>query len=121
MNLKRDIKDIENSLYLLENQKAMLTLEIDDANLEQKIIEKARSFGKTAQQFLKDLVIDKISETEELGFEIPHLDYRKHIKIIDYVLTEEEELAIASNPDVKPFSHIKDSAKYVHDLRNSLE
>ena len=94
----------------------MLTLEINDANLEEKIIEKARSFGKTAQQFLKDLVIDEISETEELDFEIPHLDYRKHIKIIDYVLTE-EELAIANNPDVKPFSHIKDSAKYVHDLR----
>ena len=90
----------------------MLTLEINDANLEEKIIEKARSFGKTAQQFLKDLVVDEVAETEELGFEIPHLDYRKHIKIIDYVIENEESI-----DDTPLFQNGMDSIVFAKKLR----
>lgn len=64
----------------------MLTLEINDAWLEQKIVEKARTIGKSVQDLLKDLVVEKIQEEESvktLPFDVPKLDYRKYIKIID--------------------------------------
>lgn len=97
----------------------MLTFEINDAQLEHRILEKARSIGKTAQELLKDLLTKAIQEDialEKLPFEVPKLDYREHISIIDNKLTEEEEL-LANDSSVKVFSHIQDSAKYVHDLR----
>ena len=37
----------------------MLTLEINDARLEQKILEKARTIGKSVQELLKDFVEEK--------------------------------------------------------------
>lgn len=39
-------------------------------------------------------------------------DPRKHMHKIVYVDEDNEDLS-----DVKPYSHIEDSAKYVHDLR----
>lgn len=92
----------------------MLTLEINDARLEQKIIEKARSIGKSAQEMLKDLVVEKMQEGEainELPFEIPKLDYRKHLKIIDYGIDDE-------NIDDAPiFQDIGDTVEFAKKLR----
>ena len=96
----------------------MLTIQIKDAQLEQRILEKARVFGKTAQEFLADFLAKELKEEplEKLPFEIPHLDWREHSHIIEYQLTE-EELEIANDSSVKPFSHIVDSAKCVHEMR----
>jgi hypothetical protein len=73
----------------------MLILEINDARLEQKILEKARSIGKTVQELLKDFVVEKIQEEEieeKIPFEIPKLDYRNYISIIDYNIENEDEI-----------------------------
>jgi hypothetical protein len=94
----------------------MLTIQIEDAQLERLIIEKAKSIGQTAQEFLKDLAVKETKTIDKLPFEIPRLDYRNHITIIDYELTEEEEL-LATDDSVPLFAHITDSAKYVHDMR----
>lgn len=94
----------------------MLTLEINDARLEQKILEKARTIGKSVQDMLKDFVVEKIQEDEKqdkLPFEFTKLDYRKHIKIIDYGIDDEE----LSKEKVPLFSDIGDAAEYVHNLR----
>jgi hypothetical protein len=96
----------------------MLTFQIKDAQLEARILEKARTFGKTAQQFLNDIVLKELNDDviEKLPFEIAHLDWREHSHIIDYQLTK-EETGLAEEPSAKLFSHITDSAKYVHDMR----
>ena len=73
----------------------MLILEINDARLEQKILEKAQSIGKSVQELMKDFVVEKIQEEEkeeQLPFEVPKLDYRKYISIIDYDLENEDEI-----------------------------
>ena len=73
----------------------MLTLEINDAYLEQKILEKAHSIGKSVQELMKDFVVEKIQEEEkeeQLPFDVPKLDYRKYISIIDYDLENEDEI-----------------------------
>ena len=96
----------------------MLTLEINDARLEQKILEKARSIGKSVQELMKDFVVEKIQEEEKeekLPFDVPKLDYRKYISIIDYGI-EDEDISKENTP---LFSDVKDSAKYVHNLRQN--
>ena len=73
----------------------MLTLEINDARLEQKILKKARSIGKSVQELMKDFVVEKIQEEEkeeQLPFDVPKLDYRKYISIIDYGNEDEDEI-----------------------------
>ena len=64
----------------------MLTLEIDDARLEQKILEKARTVGKSVQDLVKEIISEKIEKDENretLHFDVPKLDYRKYVRIID--------------------------------------
>ena len=64
----------------------MLTFEINDAQLEHRILEKARIIGKPVQELLKDLLTKAIQEDialDKLPFEVPKLDYRQYIKIID--------------------------------------
>lgn len=96
----------------------MLTIQITDTDLEQRIVERAKAIGKSVQQLAQELLANQLIDSdEELGFEIPRLDVRQHAQIIDIPLTAEEEELLAQNPDVKPFSHIKDAAKYVHDIR----
>ena len=65
----------------------MLTLEIDDARLEQMILEKARTVvGKSVQDLVKEIISEKIEKDENretLPFDVPKLDYRKYVRIID--------------------------------------
>ncbi len=70
----------------------MLTFEINDAQLEHRVLEKARAIGKSTQEFLKDLLTKAIQEDivlDELPFEVPKLDYRQYIKIIDEPLDDD--------------------------------
>jgi hypothetical protein len=79
-------------------------------------LEKARSIGKTVQELLNDFVVEKIQEEEKeekLPFDVPKLDYRNYIKIIDYEI-ENEAISKENTP---LFSHVEDSAEYVHNLR----
>lgn len=70
----------------------MLTFEINDAQLEHRILEKARAIGKSTQELLKELLTKAIQEDialEKLPFEVPKLDYRQYIKIINEPLGDE--------------------------------
>jgi negative regulator of replication initiation len=92
----------------------MITLEINDAQLEQKIIEKAKAIGKTAQDFLRNIVEEKVEEsTEKLPFEVPKLDYRKFSKIY------EPEYVDENIEQVKLFSQVKNTKEFAKKLRNN--
>lgn len=96
----------------------MLTIQIEDTRLEERLTQKARATGTTVAQLVCDLVAGQLEDPDDdLGFDIPRLDVRDHARVISMPLTSEEEEALAQNPDVKPFSHITDAAKYIHDLR----
>ncbi len=97
----------------------MLTIKfnIEDEQLAQRLVEKAETHGKTVDELVKELVDDQYASTGELDFDYPRLDVREHMEVIQEKLTEEEERILAKNPDVRPYSHIKDPAQYIHDLR----
>ena len=98
----------------------MLTIQIIDAQLEQRILEKARAFGKTAQEFLAEFLAKELKEetVEKLPFEIPHLDWREHSHIYAPNLTDEELTLIEESP-VVPFSHVEDTIAFAKQLRNN--
>lgn len=85
-----------------ENFKIMLTVEINDAQLEHRILEKAHAIGKSVQELLKDILTKAIQEEaalEKLPFDVPKLDYRQYIKIIDEPLGDDviDDAAIFQN------------------------
>jgi CO dehydrogenase/acetyl-CoA synthase gamma subunit (corrinoid Fe-S protein) len=101
-------------LFIFEKKQKMLTIQIDDVSLEQRIYSKAKDFGTTSQQFVKDLLRKSLDEeNSELGFPIPHLDYRQHIKTINFGITDHT----LSKETVPLFSDIGDSGEYVHKMR----
>lgn len=65
-----------------------------------------------------------LEETDTLQFNEPvvfyaRLDPAAHGRVICEELTPEEE-AMANDPNVKPFSHVSDSAEYVRRIRRDF-
>jgi hypothetical protein len=48
------------------------------------------------------------------------LDPAKYGRMINSELSD-EELAMANDPNVKPFAHVNDSAKYVRSIRKTIK
>ena len=99
----------------------MLTFEINDAQLEHRILEKARIIGKSTQELLKDLLTKAIQEDitlDKLPFEVPKLDYRNHSSIYNPEISEEESL-LADDTSVVPFAHVSDTVEFANQLRKT--
>ncbi|MCF0063670.1 hypothetical protein MUK70_30580 [Dyadobacter chenwenxiniae] len=60
----------------------------------------------------------KTSELNESSVGYQKLDPAKYGHVIDCQLSD-EELAMANDPNVKPFGHISDSAAYVRKIRKA--
>lgn len=95
----------------------MLTVEINDTQLEQLIEKKAFETGMTTQAFIQNVLSLNVHEqdiaSQTLPFVIPLLDYREHISTINYGITDE-----SISKDTTPlFSSVNDAAEYVHNLR----
>lgn len=94
----------------------MLTIEINDAQLEQKIIKKAQKIGKSVQDLFKDWIIEETQTETKLPFEIPKLDYKKHIRTYNPSFTE-EDLENINDSTMEPFTHVKDTLTFSKELR----
>lgn len=95
----------------------MLTVEINDAELEQLIQIKALENGMTTQAFVQNILSLKVHEqditSQTLPFVIPSLNYKEHISTIDYGITDEN----INKETVPLFSLVNDAAEYGHNLR----
>ncbi|MPR32353.1 hypothetical protein [Salmonirosea aquatica] len=94
-----------------------ISINIEDEHLAQRLKEKAEANGKSVDQLVEESLVELFGEADRWEIEIPRLNVLDHARVINNTLTAEEEEALAQNPDVKPFSHIDDPAKYIHDLR----
>lgn len=95
----------------------MLTVEINDTQLEQLIEKKALENGMTTQAFVQNVLSLKVHEqdsiSQTLPFVIPSLNYKEHISTINYGITDES----ISKETVPLFSSVNDAAEYGHNLR----
>ncbi len=91
----------------------MLTIQIDDAQLEQRIIEKAKSIGQTAQEFLRDLAVRETTKKDKLPFDVPRLDPALYAQVIDFGIDDEN----LNRETVTLFAQVGDAGQYIHNLR----
>ena len=86
-----------------------ITLKIDNPDIEEQL----KQFIKEQKEITLDVLshfIDSFHKKEQFVFK--KKDPKKHAKKIVYLDADNEDLS-----DVKPYSHIEDSGKYIHDLR----
>ena len=90
----------------------MLAIKIENKEFESKFLE----FAKSQKKAVEDIALDamkyfmNLKDNDTLVY--TKRDPMKYIHKIEYEYDDNEDLS-----DVKPYSHIEDSAKYVHDLR----
>ena len=89
----------------------MLTLSIENPELENKFLEVAKNQKKAVEDVVLDAMKYFINMQKEDKLVYTKKDPLKHLHKIEREY-DEEDLS-----DVKPFDHIEDSAKYIHDLR----
>jgi hypothetical protein len=89
----------------------MFAIKIENQEFENNLIE----FAKTQKKSIEDVAIDAMKYFMNLKNKdtlvYTKKDPLKHLRTINYDY-DGEDLS-----DVKPFAHIDDAAKYVHDLR----
>ena len=90
----------------------MLTIQISDKRLENRIAERAKQIGKTAQELVESLLAENLGESEEDAFVFPKLDPMKHSSVIDYHIQDSDEFE-----KVRLFEGVDDSVEYVKKLR----
>jgi len=91
----------------------MLAVKIDNPEMESKFKQYAIEHKRAIEDVVNDamkLFLDMNKKEDKLVY--TKKDPMKHISSISYDYDDSEDLS-----DVKPFSHIEDSAKYIHDLR----
>lgn len=88
----------------------MLTIQIDDAQLEHRIQEQADATGKTAQAVIEELLITALPTLE-----YPHLNSIEH----GYVIAALSTVSTDHTPDTTLFSQVADAAAYVSNLRKT--
>ena len=89
----------------------MLTFKIENPELENKFIEVAKSQKKAVEDVVLDAMKYFINMQKEDKLIYTKKDPLKHLHKVK-VEFDDEDLS-----DVKPYSHIEDSAQYIHDLR----
>ena len=86
----------------------MLTITLDDFEIEKKFLE----YSKEKKESIEDIVVKALDQffNNESKMEYEKKDPKRHMKKISYEIDEDVD-------DVVPYSHIKESARYIHDLR----
>lgn len=91
----------------------MLAIKIDNPEIENRFRQYATQHKKTVEDLVSDALkvfLDKHKNDDELIY--TKKDPLKHLHKIEYEYEDDNE----DLSDVKPYSHIDDVAKYVHDL-----
>ncbi len=95
---------------LLETLYRMITVHIDDAQLEQRINEEVNATGKSVQ-----LVIEELLSAALPTLKYPHLNPTEH----GHIIADSLDLPSEQSADTTLFSQVSDAADYVANLRNT--
>ena len=86
-----------------------ITLKIENSDMEKQLKAFVQEQKEVTVEALKSF-FDSFQKEEKLVYK--KKDPRKHIRTIEYIDEDNEDLS-----DVKPYAHVDDSGKYIHDLR----
>ncbi len=86
-----------------------ITLKIENTDIEEQLKAFIQEQKEVTVEALKNF-FDSFGKKEKLIYK--KKDPLKHMRTITYVDDDNEDLS-----DVKPYAHVEDSGKYIHDLR----
>lgn len=87
---------------------------IENKELETKLLEEANKKGKKLASIIIDTLEKKFLPKKERKLKYKKLDPLKHISRIKYEVDENDDLT-----DVFPFQDVDNSAGYIHELRKN--
>ncbi len=91
---------------------SQLILNIDNKEFEDSL----KKFAKKHKKALEQVAIDAIKQfigVSDKNIKYTKIDVTKHMHIIEYQTSEDDDL-----DDVRPYSHVEDSVKYIRDARS---
>ena len=92
----------------------MLTIKINNSNLEKRITEEARLVGKSTQEVIEDLLRNALPEKRD------ELIYQKLTpKAFGYILNANIDVELPLDETVSLFADVDNSAEYVKKLRKT--
>ena len=86
-----------------------IKLTIDNPDVEEQLRQFVQEQKEITVEALKNF-LNSFQKKDKIEFQ--KKDPKKHIRKRIYIDEDDEDLS-----DVKPYAHIEDSAKYIHDLR----
>jgi len=86
-----------------------ITLKIENSDIEEQLKAFIQEQKEVTVEALKNF-LNSFHKEEKLVYK--KKDPRKHMSTITYIDEDDEDLS-----DVKPYAHVEDSGKYIHDLR----
>ena len=86
-----------------------ITLKVDNIDIEKQLKTFIQEHKEITVEALKSF-LNSLHKTDKLIYN--KKDPRKYSRKIEFLEDENEDLN-----DVKPYAHIEDSGKYIHDLR----
>ena len=86
-----------------------ITLKIENSDMEEQLKVFVQEQKEVTVEALKNF-LNSCGKKEKLVYK--KKDPRKHSRKIEFIDDENEDLS-----DVKPYAHVEDSGKYIHDLR----
>ena len=86
-----------------------IELKIDNPDIEEQLMQFVQEQKEVTIEALHNF-LNAFRKKEKIAFQ--KKDPRKHIRKRIKVENDDEDLS-----DVKPYAHVEDSAKYIHDLR----
>jgi len=90
-----------------------ITLKIENSDMEEQLKAFLQEQKEVTVEALKNF-FDSFGKKNKLIYK--KKDPRKHMHKIVYIDNDNEDLS-----DVKPYAHVEDSAKYVHNLRRQRD
>ena len=86
-----------------------ITLKIENSDMEKQLKAFVQEQKEVTVEALKNF-LNSFQKEEKLVYK--KKDPKKHSRRIEYIDENNEDLS-----DVKPYAHVEDSGKYIHDLR----
>jgi len=86
-----------------------ITLKTENTDIEEQLKAFIQEQKEVTVEALKNF-FDSIGTKKKFNYK--KKDPLKHMRTITYVDDDDEDLS-----DVKPYAHVEDSGKYIHDLR----
>ena len=90
----------------------MLIIQVNDTQLEARLVQRAQMTGKPAHQIAEELLTEALDQLAPVQLSVPKLDPKQHSRLLQFDVEP-------STDDAPTFGHISDTAQFASALRRN--